>query len=92
MWREYLEIVVEHADYDSVEFGRGGTLCHAEVRPTDGIFDKYRQRFRDRAQCSSSPILLRQNPTCQGAVLVDSGRGGEQGTGHWESWDFGETC
>ena len=36
----------------------------------------------------------RQNPSCQGAVFVDSGRGGEQGTRDWESRDFGEpqTC
>ena len=35
---------------------------------------------------------LDKNPTCQGAVLVDPGRGVEQGTGDWESRDFGEPC
>ena len=33
------------ADYHSVEFGRSGTLCHEQVRPTIGIFDKYRKDF-----------------------------------------------
>ena len=54
MGREHLEIVVKHADYHSVQFGRSGTLCHEQVRPTMGIFDKYRKGFRDRAECSGS--------------------------------------
>ena len=85
--REYLEIVVKHADYRTVEFGRSGTLCHEQVRPTIGIFDKYRKGFRDRAECSGSQRRYcrsrdrvqartrRQHRTCQGAVLVYSGRG-----------------
>ena len=40
--REYLEIVVKHADCHSVGLGRSGTLCHEQVRPTIGIFKKYR--------------------------------------------------
>ena len=41
--REHSEIVVEHADYNGVDLGRGGTQCHEQVRPTDSIVDKYRQ-------------------------------------------------
>ena len=100
--REHPEVVVEHADNNSIQLGRGGVLRQEQVRPAplwsiardfgnESNAVVHSGRLGDRKQAR----VWRQYQARQGAVLVDPGRGGEQRSSRStrsEHWRIPRTC